>query len=87
MARTTISLPDDVYEAAEKVRLANGESRSRFFRRAVEQHLRRERERIDVEQYVRAYQRHPETAHELAFAEANLGYVMDENPWEEEPEK
>ena len=87
MAKIAISLPDDVYQAVEKARLAKGQSRSQFFRRAVEEHLRRAREREDVEQYIRGYQLYPETKEEVALAEATLGYVMAENPWEDEAEK
>ena len=64
-----------------------GESRSAFFRRAVEEHFRRAREREDVEQYLRGYQQYPETQEELALAESTLGYVMAENPWEDETDK
>ena len=56
MAKIAISLPDEVLEAVEKERLAKGESRSQFFRRAAEEQLRRERERKDIEQYIRGYQ-------------------------------
>jgi metal-responsive CopG/Arc/MetJ family transcriptional regulator len=86
MAKIAISLPDDVYQAVEKERLAKGESRSKFFCRAVEDYLRRERERKDVEQYIRGYQKYPETKEEMALAEATLPYVMADNPWEEGPD-
>ena len=84
MAKIAISLPDEVYQAVEKARLANGESRSQFFRRAVEERLRRAREREDVEQYIRGYQKYPETKEEIALAEATLHYAFDNESWEEE---
>jgi len=84
MAKIAISLPDEVYQAVEKARLAKGESRSQFFRRAVEEHLRRAREREDVEQYIRGYQQYPETKEEIALAEATLHYAFDDESWEEE---
>ena len=87
MAKIAISLPDEVYQAVEKARLAKGESRSQFFRRAVEEYLRRAREREDVEQYIRGYQLYPETQEEVALAAATLAYIMAENPWEEDAEK
>ena len=59
VAKIAISLPDEMYQAVEKERLAKGESRSQFFRRAVEEHLRRAREREDVERYIRGYQQYP----------------------------
>ena len=84
MAKIAISLPDEVYQAVEKERLAKGESRSQFFRHAVEEHLRRAREREDVERYIRGYQLYPETKEEVAMAEATLHYAFDEDSWEEE---
>ena len=87
MAKIAISLPDEVYQAVEKERLATGESRSQFFRRAVEERLRRAKEQKDVEQYIRGYQMYPETKEEIALAEATLGYVMAENPWDDETDR
>ena len=84
MAKIAISLPDEVFQAVEKERLAKGESRSQFFRRAVEERLRRAREREDVEQYIRGYQKYPETKEEIALAEATLHYAFDNESWEEE---
>ena len=86
MAKIAISLPDEVLEAVEKERLAKGESRSQFFRRAAEEQLRRQRDREDIEQYIRGYLENPETEEEIALAESTLGYVMAENPWEDEAE-
>ena len=87
MAKIAIILPDEVYRAVEEARLAKGARRSAFFRRAVEEHLRRAREREDVERYIRGYQLYPETQEEVALAEATLGYIMAENPWEEDADK
>ena len=84
MTKIAISLPDEIFQAVEKERLAKGESRSQFFRRAVEEHLRRAREREDVKQYIRGYQLYPETKAEVALAEATLHYAFDEDSWEEE---
>ena len=84
MAKIAISLPDDVLEKIDKERLAGGLSRSEFFRRAVEERLRRAREREDVERYIRGYQMYPETQEEVALAEATLHYAFDEESWEEE---
>ena len=83
MAKIAISLPDEVLEAVEKQRLAKGESRSQYFRRAAEEQLRREKDREDIEQYIRGYQQYPETKEEIQMAESLLGYVLAENPWED----
>jgi len=84
MAKIAISLPDEVYQAVEKARLAKGKSRSQFFRRAVEEHLQRAREWEDVERYIRGYQLYPETKDEIALAESTLHYAFDEDSWEVE---
>ena len=82
MARVTISLPEEMLGEVETKRRTSGESRSEFFRRAVEELMRREREREAVEQYVRSYRRQPETAEEIAIAESTLSHAMSQNPWE-----
>ena len=87
MAKIAISLPEETLQAVEKERQVKGLSRSEFFRRAVEEHLRREKEREDVERYIKGYLKYPETKEEIAMAEATLEYVMAENPWEDEPEE
>ena len=84
MAKRAISLPDEVYQAVEKERLATGESRSQFFRRAVEERLRRAKEWEDVAQYIRGYQLYPETKEEIALAEATVLYAFDDDSWEED---
>jgi metal-responsive CopG/Arc/MetJ family transcriptional regulator len=87
MAKIAISLPDEVFQVIEKERLARKVSRSEFFRRAVEVYLRREQERQWDEQYVRAYRENPETAEEVALAEATLGYAFAESPWDADAEE
>lgn len=85
MAKIAISLPDELLQAMEQERLARGESRSAFCRRAVEQLLHKEDEQEAIRQYIEAYRKHPETAEEIALAEAVLGEALKENPWEDEP--
>lgn len=65
--KIAISLPAEILEAAERARKARGESRSQFFCRAVENFLRRMREREVVEQYVQGYRENPETDEEVAM--------------------
>ncbi|PKB78671.1 MAG: hypothetical protein BZY88_17265 [SAR202 cluster bacterium Io17-Chloro-G9] len=83
MAKIAISIPDELLEAVEKERQSTGESRSRFFRGAVEEYLRRAKEREDVEQYIRGYLKYPETKEEIALAEATLHYAFDDDSWED----
>ena len=84
MAKIAISLPEAVLQAVEKERLASGLSRSEFFRRAVEEHLSRSKQRGQVEQYIRGYQENPETGDDRALAEATAHYAFDEQSWEDE---
>ena len=84
MAKIAISLPDEVLDAVEKERLASGISRSEYFRRTVEEHLRREREKEDVARYIQGYLDNPETPEELARSQATITYAFDDESWEEE---
>lgn len=84
MAKIAISLPDKVLQAVEVERLANGMSRSEFFRNAVEEHLLKVKEREQVERYIRGYQEFPETPDEISLAESTLQYSFEPDSWEEE---
>jgi metal-responsive CopG/Arc/MetJ family transcriptional regulator len=61
IARVSISLPADTLRAADRERRNTRESRSEFFRRAVDELIRRRRERGEVERYVAGYVAEPET--------------------------
>ena len=84
MAKIAISLPDKFLESIERECKSRGETRSEFFRHAVEAFLHRERERQLEEQYIRGYQQYPETAEEVAIAESTLAEVLADNPWEDD---
>ncbi len=84
MAKIAISLPDEVLDAVEKERTASGISRSEYFRRTVEEHLRREKEKEDVARYIQGYLDDPETPEEMAWARATTHYAFDDESWEEE---
>lgn len=81
IAKVAISLPEDVLEAVEKERKVKGESRSRFFRRAIERLLKEERESSAVHDYVRGYQEIPESADEVEAAHHLGSSVLAEEPW------
>ena len=84
MSKTTkiaISLPEDVLDAVERERDQSGESRSQFFRRAVETLLRRQQEQELSEQYIRAYQQTPETPEEVSAARSATSTILAEEPW------
>jgi metal-responsive CopG/Arc/MetJ family transcriptional regulator len=80
--KVAISLSEELFEAAERERAARRETRSEFFRIAVEELLRRRREREAVERYVRGYQEFPESDEEIAVAWASAAQVLAQEPWE-----
>ena len=80
-AKIAISLPEEVLDAVERERGESGESRSEFFRRAVEMLLRRRRGQEMSQQYVRAYQRMPETKDEVAADYRAASNIFAEEPW------
>jgi len=84
MSKTTkiaISLPEEVLDAVEREREERGESRSQFFRRAVETLIRRQQEQELSEQYIRAYQEMPETPEEVGAARRAASTILAEEPW------
>lgn len=82
IAKVGISLPEDVLQAVEMERQAKGETRSEFFRRAVEMLLKLERESLAAKDYVRGYQEIPESAEEIEAAHHMGSAVLAEEPWE-----
>jgi len=78
-AKVAISLPEDVLEAVEMERKTKGESRSQFFRRAIERLLKQERD--SSKDYVRGYQEFPESAEEVEAIHRIGIAVLAEEPW------
>jgi metal-responsive CopG/Arc/MetJ family transcriptional regulator len=66
--KIAISLPDKLLRIAERERKVRRETRSEFFRRAVEALLRQEQERRDVDQYIQGYLAYPESEEEVEEA-------------------
>ena len=86
MAKVAISLPDDVFEAIEKNRLAIGITRSEVIRKAIEEYLRHEKKRQLEDQYIQGYLDCPETAEEIDWvASAGLAALAGDS-WEQEEE-
>ena len=83
-AKITISLREELLQDIEREHRVTGESRSEFFRRAVQALLRRERQQEAIEQYVQAYLQHPENQEELGWVEATSHEVLAEYPWRDE---
>jgi metal-responsive CopG/Arc/MetJ family transcriptional regulator len=81
IAKVAISLPEQVLKAVEKERKAKGENRSEFFRRAVEELLKRERESKAVEAYIQGYRASPESVEEIEVAHRAGVSILAEEPW------
>jgi metal-responsive CopG/Arc/MetJ family transcriptional regulator len=90
VAKVTISMPGEVFDAVEREREARGQTRSEFFVRAAEDLLRRERARQLDEEYVRGYREFPESEDEelqawVQAASAALAQVYrGEESWPDE---
>jgi metal-responsive CopG/Arc/MetJ family transcriptional regulator len=80
-SKIAISLPQEILDAVERERDQRGESRSQFFRRAVETLLRHQQEQELSEQYIRAYQQTPETTAEVEAARRAASTILAEEPW------
>ncbi len=84
MAKSTkvaISLPERTLKEVERERKLSGESRSEFFRRAVERLLRQEEETKQIQEYIRGYCSMPESAEEVETANRVGAAVLAEEPW------
>jgi metal-responsive CopG/Arc/MetJ family transcriptional regulator len=81
-AKVAISLPENILRAVEDERKARGESRSEFFRRAVERLLKQEREALAVKRYIQGYREKPESAEEVEAIHRAGITILAEEPWE-----
>ncbi len=78
--RITVALPHDLFEFVDQGRQVRGETRSQFFRRAVQMLL--EREHRDVEQYLEGYRRMPERPEEMGVADSLGSAMLAKEPWD-----
>ena len=81
VAKITVSIPTELLEVVERHRKESKESRSEVVAHLLESALRRERERADVERYVRGYLEHPETAAEVATTDRLSIEAAATDPW------
>lgn len=81
VVKVTISLPAALLRAAERERRARKETRSQFFRNALEAALARRREREASERYVQAYLTQPETEAEVSPIHQASWAVLASEPW------
>lgn len=82
MTKVTISVPEELFSEVERRRTARDQSRSEFFRAAVEALLRTERDHDAVERYVRAYTRAPESEDEILAAHATAVPMLGDQEWD-----
>ena len=80
-AKVAISLPVDIYETVEKSRIKKGESRSEYFRHAVEKLLKEEQEAKDIEAYITSYTSDPETAEDVKTTDKLGAAALAEEIW------
>ena len=80
-AKVAISLPEQVLKAVEQGRRATGESRSEFFRRAIEKLLAQEAEAAKAREYILRYQEFPETALEVSETHMSARQALEQEPW------
>ena len=84
-AKVAISLPQDLLDAVEAARHTHGETRSQFFRRAIQTLLDTRRGQELDRCYVQAYQQAPETLDEGLYAAALAALVQE--PWDSSDER
>ena len=80
--KVAISLPEELMAAAERERQGTGESRSEFFRRALQSLLRQAREQVAIERYVQGYRDQPESDEEVLAAQQMAAAALAAEPWE-----
>ena len=80
-AKITISLPAELLAAVERSQRQPGETRSEVIARLIEGSLRQERERAEVERYVRGYRAQPETSDEVAMGDRLSSEAAAWDPW------
>ena len=80
-AKISISLPRTTLERADRERRASGESRSEFFRRAVEEYLRQKRRRQATDRYMAGYIAEPESSYDEEISEQTASDLLSREPW------
>ncbi len=80
--KVAISLPPTILDSVEKERQKRGESRSEFFRQAVQAFLRDLQQRKDVERYVQGYLEHPEREEEVDLTRSASYAALAQEPWD-----
>ena len=80
-AKVTISLPQRVLSAVDRLQRKTGTSRSEIFRRAIEELFAAERERAEERRWLSAYREQLQREVESAWSEVALA-SLEANPWD-----
>jgi metal-responsive CopG/Arc/MetJ family transcriptional regulator len=80
-AKVVISLPEPLLKAVEKERKIRGESRSEFFRYAIENLLKQKQEVNAVAAHVNGYRTIPEFSEEIEQVHQTGKATLTEEPW------
>ena len=80
-AKIAISLPENTLKAIERERKTRGESRSEFFRHAIEKFLKQEKELKEVEAYIHGYTTIPESEEEIEVIHQTSVNTLSEESW------
>lgn len=81
IVKIAISLPEELLRAVESECRTRGETRSRYFRQAIERLLNQQRTQEAVRRYIEGYQQQPETDEEIAPAHQLSTAVLVQEPW------
>lgn len=80
-AKVAVSIPTSLYTAVEGARKKRGATRSAVVQDALKLWLERQRELAAVMRYVKGYRRKPETARDIAAAEAAATRLLAAEKW------
>lgn len=80
-AKVSVSLPAHILERADRERRETGESRSEFFRRALEALFASQRREVAERRYLEGYVREPESEYEVASAAALAAAAFEPEDW------
>lgn len=79
--KVTISLPQSWLPEIERERARRKQSRSAFFRHAIDRMLSERRRGEEIERYIEGYRRTPETSAEVEEAQRLGASVLGQEPW------
>jgi metal-responsive CopG/Arc/MetJ family transcriptional regulator len=80
--KLAISLPKELVSRMEKLRKQTGETRSAFIRRAIQLVFKKLDKEARLKEYIDGYRKKPESAEEVAAAQASATQLLAQEPWE-----